>query len=142
MWLLGSRRQKPPDSRHYLAQCIPFLSPQVPIVKRVIARIAGSRNHAPSRPENLPRFHLPKMQMGASDYMRTRVWHGFITDAAAGHCIPYVGPSQVLWGSDFPHFRSIGLEAQSALKDLVGALPQVDQEKVVGGNAARVSNID
>ncbi len=92
--------------------------------------------------ENLPRFHLPKMQMGASDYMRTRVWHGFITDTAADHCIPYVGPSQVLWGSDFPHFRSIGLEAHSALKDLVGALPQADQEKVVGGNAAKVFNLD
>lgn len=92
--------------------------------------------------ENLPRFHLPKLQMNASDYMRTQVWHGFITDNAANHAIPYVGPSQVLWGSDFPHFRSIGLDAQSALHELVGDLPQEDQEKVVGGNAAKVFNLD
>jgi predicted TIM-barrel fold metal-dependent hydrolase len=80
--------------------------------------------------------------MPASDYMRTRVWHGFINDTAASHTIPYVGASQVLWGSDFPHFRSIGLEAQSALHELVGALPQEEQAKVVGGNAATVFNLD
>ena len=91
--------------------------------------------------ENLPRFHLPKLGMKASDYMRTNVWHGFITDTAANHTIPYVGPSQVLWGSDFPHFRSIGLEAQSALHDLVGDLPLEDQKRVVGGNAAEVFNV-
>ena len=72
--------------------------------------------------------------------MRTRVWHGFINDTAADHSIPYVGASQVLWGSDFPHTRSIGLEAQSALPQLLGALAREDQEKVVGGNAAHVFN--
>ena len=92
--------------------------------------------------ENLPLFHLPRLEMRASDYMRTRVWHGFITDNAAEHSIPYIGASQVLWGSDFPHFRSIGLEAQSAVSQLVGALPREDQEKVVGANAAKVFNID
>ena len=46
------------------------------------------------------------------------------------------------WGSDFPHFRSIGLEAQSALHALLGSLPRQDQEKVVGGNAAQVFNLD
>ncbi|MCH8947282.1 MAG: amidohydrolase family protein, partial [Acidobacteria bacterium] len=61
--------------------------------------------------ENLSRFHLPKLEMKASEYMRTQVWHGFITDSAASPTIPYVGASQVLWGSDFPHFCSIGLEA-------------------------------
>ena len=92
--------------------------------------------------ENISRFHLPRLQMRASDYMRTRVYHGFINDTAAAYSIPQAGVSQVLWGSDFPHFRSIGLEAQSALHDLVGALPHEDQEKVVGGNAAKVFNLD
>jgi predicted TIM-barrel fold metal-dependent hydrolase len=74
--------------------------------------------------------------------MRTRVFHGFISDTAADYSIPHVGSAQVIWGSDFPHFRSIGLDAQSALHELVGALPRDDQEKVVGGNAARVFNLD
>jgi len=80
--------------------------------------------------------------MRASDYMRTRVYHGFINDTAADYSIPHIGVDQVLWGSDFPHFRSIGLEAQSALHDLLGALPRQDQEKVVGRNAAQVFNLD
>ena len=43
---------------------------------------------------------------------------------------------------DFPHFRSIGLDAQSALHALVGSLPREGQEKVVGGNAVMVFNLD
>ena len=71
--------------------------------------------------DNITRFHLPRLKMRASDYMRTRVWHGFVLDTAASYTTPYVGASQVLWGSDFPHFRSIGLEAQATLHELVGA---------------------
>jgi predicted TIM-barrel fold metal-dependent hydrolase len=92
--------------------------------------------------ENISRFHLPRLSMRASDYMRTRVYHGFISDTAADYSIPHIGVDQVLWGSDFPHFRSIGLEAQSALHALIGTLPRQDQEKVVGGNAAQVFNLD
>ena len=88
------------------------------------------------------RLHLPKLKMRASNYMRTRVWHGFVDDTAAAYSIPYVGASQVLWGSDFPHIRSIGLEAQSAVYKLIETLPREDQEKVVGSNAAKVFNLD
>jgi uncharacterized protein len=91
--------------------------------------------------DNISRFHLPRLHMRASDYMRTRVYHGFINYTAADYRIPHIGVEQVLWGSDFPHFRSIGLEAQSALHTLLGALPRQDQEKVVGGNAAQVFNL-
>ena len=52
------------------------------------------------------------------------------------------GPSRMMWGSDFPHFRSIGLEAQTALHTLLGTLPRQDQDKVVGGNAAQVFHLD
>lgn len=87
-----------------------------------------------------PRLHLPRLNMRASDYMRTRVWHGFIDDTAAVHSIPYIGASQVLWGSDFPHTRSIGLDAQSTLAKQLATLSRDEQEKVVGGNAAQVFN--
>ena len=62
-----------------------------------------------------PRLNLPKLEMKASEYMKTRVFHGFIDDTAAEFAIPYVGADRVLWGSDFPHIRSIGLDAQSTL---------------------------
>ncbi len=87
------------------------------------------------------RLYLPKLKMRASDYMKTRIWHGFINDTAVTYSIPYIGASQVLWGSDFPHIRSIGLEAQSAVSKLIETLPPEDQEKVVGGNATKVFNL-
>ncbi len=85
-----------------------------------------------------PRLFLGQTEMKASDYMRTKVFHGFIDDTVAEHAIPQIGASQVMWGSDFPHIRSIGLEARSALQDMVGFLPEDDQNMVVGENALEV----
>jgi len=88
-----------------------------------------------------PRMHLRPLQMKASDYMRTRVYHGLIDDAYGPEMIPLIGADRVLWGSDFPHIRSIGLEAQEHVHRLLGALPHEEQAKVVGGSAAQVFNI-
>ena len=88
-----------------------------------------------------PRLKIPRLKMKASDYMRERIWHGFIDDTAAGFAIPYVGASRVLWGSDFPHIRSIGLDADSAVFNLIADLPPHEQEMVVGGNATEVFRV-
>jgi predicted TIM-barrel fold metal-dependent hydrolase len=88
-----------------------------------------------------PRMHLRDLEMRASDYMRTRVYHGLIDDAYGPEMIPLIGADRVLWGSDFPHIRSIGLEAQEHVHRLLSALPQADQEKVVGGSATQVFNL-
>ena len=85
-----------------------------------------------------PRMHLRPLQLKASDYMRTRVYHGLIDDAYGPQMIPLIGADRVLWGSDFPHIRSIGLEAQGHVHKLLGDLPWQAQEQVVGGNAAEV----
>ena len=96
---------------------------------------------ATARPASSTRIRVVRAR-SSTPAIRTRIWHGFINDTAAAYSIPYVGASQVLWGSDFPHIRSIGLEAQSSLSQLLGALVREDQEKVVGGNAAHVFNRD
>ena len=85
-----------------------------------------------------PRLNLPKLEMKASEYMKTRVFHGFIDDTAAEFAIPYVGADRVLWGSDFPHIRSIGLDAQSTLVQQLQTFSAEDQAKLVGGNAVEV----
>ena len=85
---------------------------------------------------------VPKLQMAPVDYLRTRIYHGFIDDVYAQYAIPHVGAERVLWGSDFPHIRSIGLEAHDTVSRLLSALPQADQEKVVGLNAASVFNVN
>ena len=88
-----------------------------------------------------PRMHLPPLKLRARDYMKTRVYHGLIDDAYGSQMIPLIGADRVLWGSDFPHIRSIGLEAQAHVKKMFGALLRQDQEQVVGGNAAKVFKI-
>jgi predicted TIM-barrel fold metal-dependent hydrolase len=89
-----------------------------------------------------PQMFTPRLRMRAREYMTTRIWHGFIDDTAAGFAIPYVGADRVLWGSDFPHIRSIGLDADSAVFRLIDGLSREDQEKVVGANAATVFNLN
>ena len=89
-----------------------------------------------------PRLNLPKLKMKAKDYMTTRVFHGFIDDTAAEFAIPHVGTDRVLWGSDFPHIRSIGLDAQSTLYQQLQTFSEEDQAKLVGGNAATVFNLN
>jgi predicted TIM-barrel fold metal-dependent hydrolase len=81
------------------------------------------------------------LKMRASDYMKTRVYHGMIDDAYGPQLMPLIGADRVLWGSDFPHIRSIGLEAQEHVHSQLANLPREDQEKIVGGNAAQVFHI-
>ena len=86
-----------------------------------------------------PRMHLHPLKMKASDYMRTRVYHGLIDDAYGPEMIPLIGADRVLWGSDFPHIRSIGLEAPGACPQAAWCPATEEQAKVVGGSAARCS---
>lgn len=89
-----------------------------------------------------PRLNVPKLEMKASEYMRSRVWHGFIDDTAAAHAIPYIGADQIMWGSDFPHTRSMGLEVHSELGRLLETLPEKDRAKVASTNAAKFFSLE
>ena len=89
-----------------------------------------------------PRLNLPKLNMKASEYMRTCVFHGFIDDTAAEFAIPHVGADRILWGSDFPHIRSIGLDAQSTLYQQLQTFSEEDQARLVGRNAAKVFGLE
>ena len=89
-----------------------------------------------------PRLNLPKLNMRASEYMKTRVFHGFIDDSAAELAIPYVGVDRILWGSDFPHIRSMGLDAKSTLYQQLQTFSEEDQAKLVGENAVKVFDLN
>ena len=89
-----------------------------------------------------PSMRLPALKMKASDYIKTRIYHGLIDDPYGSRMIPLVGADRVLWGSDFPHIRSIGLEAQEHVHQLFAPLEPEGWNKVFGGNAARVFNVN
>ena len=88
-----------------------------------------------------PRMSIRDLKTRASDYMKTRVYHGMIDDAYGPQMVPFIGADRILWGSDFPHIRSIGLEAQEHVHTQLADLPRQDQEKIAGGNAAKVFHI-
>ena len=87
------------------------------------------------------RHGLPKPEMRPSEYMRTRVWHGFIDDPYALAVIPFIGADQVMWGTDFPHEEGIGLGAQETVAKTVSGLSEEDKKKIIHGNAAKLWDI-
>ena len=89
-----------------------------------------------------PGLRLPKLDMKASEYVRDRCWHGFIDDVFAQFCVAQVGVDKVMWGSDFPHVRSIGLEAVNTANSLLSTLPLEDAQKIVADNAAELFGLD
>jgi predicted TIM-barrel fold metal-dependent hydrolase len=84
------------------------------------------------------RLDLPTLDMKASDYMRERIWHGVIDDPFAAEAAAKIGTDRVMWGSDFPHVRSIGLDAQSRLLSMFEGLDEDAAEQIVGGTVADV----
>ena len=89
-----------------------------------------------------PRVNLPNLKMRASDYVRTNCWHGIIDDPYAQLAIPAVGVDRVMWGSDFPHVRSIGLGVEEVVTALLDTLSVEERDKVVCGNTADIFNLD
>lgn len=87
------------------------------------------------------RLDLPKLEMKASDYMRHRIWHGVIDDPFGADAAMKIGVDRVMWGSDFPHVRSIGLDAQNRLSAMFDGLSAEESNKVVAGNVASVFSL-
>ena len=81
---------------------------------------------------------LPLLKMKPSEYLTTRIWHGMTDDPFGIDTIRRVGADCVLWGSDFPHVRSVNYDTKKAIADLYGELPAADQRKLVGENAAKL----
>ena len=84
---------------------------------------------------------LAKLELKASDYMRTRIWHGTIDDPYVRETMQVVGVDQILWGSDFPHIRSIGLEAHDTIAELYRDVPSADVEKLIASNVSTLYSL-
>ncbi len=81
---------------------------------------------------------IPPLKMDAPDYMKTRIWHGMVTDPYASMVRDIVGVNQIMWGSDYPHGRSIGTEVHEVLPKIFDGVPLAEQERMVAGNVAHV----
>jgi uncharacterized protein len=84
------------------------------------------------------RLQLPSLDMKASDYLRRRIWHGLIDEKIGLAAIADIGVDQVVWGSDFPHTISVGVETEKALDDLFEGISREDRAKLVAENARKL----
>ena len=88
------------------------------------------------------RVALPKLDLAKpSDYIFRNTWHGWIDDGHGTEAVKVLGTDRVLWGSDFPHVRSPGVNTQSEAAKLLGALSKGDQNKIIAANTAALYNI-
>jgi predicted TIM-barrel fold metal-dependent hydrolase len=86
-------------------------------------------------------LNVDKTKHRPSDYVKHRVYHGLISDPHLPEIVDKISPDNILWGSDFPHIRSIGLDAQDRAKEMFRDFPAAAQEKMVGGTVARLYGI-
>jgi predicted TIM-barrel fold metal-dependent hydrolase len=84
------------------------------------------------------RLSLPKLAMPASDYMRTRVWHGLIDDKFGLNGLDLIGDSQVCWGSDFPHSIAIGKDAQAEVDQVLAGVPKPKRQRLLADNVRQL----
>ena len=87
------------------------------------------------------KMSLPMLKKKPSEYMGTQIWHGVIGDPLTTQSINFLGTDMILWGSDFPHVRSVGLNTRESLNAQFAAFSAADRDKLVGGNVARLYDI-
>jgi predicted TIM-barrel fold metal-dependent hydrolase len=53
----------------------------------------------------------------------------------------YIGIDQLLWGSDFPHPEGTWPHSKKVVDQLFAGVPEAEREAIVGGNVAKIYNI-
>jgi len=53
-----------------------------------------------------------------------------------------IGVDNMMWGSDYPHSESTFPQSRKILAEILAGVPDEEQAKIVGGNAARVYHFD
>ena len=77
-----------------------------------------------------------------SDFMSRNVFHSFQEDALGIQLRHMIGVDNLLWGSDYPHAESTFPKSRDILDSILDGVPEDEQAKIVGGNAARIYRFD
>ena len=72
------------------------------------------------------------------DLFRQCVAISFQEDALAIKLRQEIGVDNLVWGSDYPHQESTFPRSREILDKVLAGVPQMEQEKIRGGNAARL----
>jgi predicted TIM-barrel fold metal-dependent hydrolase len=88
------------------------------------------------------KVRMAKLERKASEYVLDRTWHGWVDDGFGAEAVGYLGTDRVMWGSDFPHIRSMSANAQSETAKMLNSLPAEAQTKIVADNAAKLYRLN
>ncbi len=83
-----------------------------------------------------------KNGMRPSDFFRRNVVLSFQEDAIGIRLRDAIGVDNMMWGSDYPHSESTFPRSREILAEILSGVPEDEQAKIVGGNAARVYHFD
>jgi predicted TIM-barrel fold metal-dependent hydrolase len=82
-----------------------------------------------------------KLELLPSEYVRRQVFFAFQFEALGMDLIGRLGAGNVMWASDYPHSDSTWPRSRQHLADILAAVPEDVQEKVINRNAARLYHL-
>jgi hypothetical protein len=86
-----------------------------------------------------PRY--PHWTENPADTWKRQVYATFQDDIPGIRCRDMIGVSQLMWGSDYPHFDSTWPNSQDAIERNFEGVPDNEKEMILGGNMIRVYNL-
>jgi aminocarboxymuconate-semialdehyde decarboxylase len=117
-----------------------------PGLNLIHSHLGGVVPYLAQRLEDCWRVHSKEMNVALpetpSEYYRRQVYPDSISAylPAMRCCLDFVGPRHICMGTDYPHGIGNWEHAIDLVKQL--GLPEEDSDRVLGGNAARICNID
>src|SRR5690606_28878250 len=87
-----------------------------------------------------PRY--PQMSKSGGDYWRTQIYSTFQDDEPGMRCRDMLGVTQLMWGSDYPHFDSTWPNSRAATERNFAGVPEDEMELILGGNMVRVYGLE
>ena len=80
----------------------------------------------------------PDIKRLPSEYFTDSIATTFITDPYAIVNRHYVGLSQMMWSSDYPHGGSDWPESRAAIDRYFDGVPEDERHQILAGNALRI----
>ena len=77
-----------------------------------------------------------------SDFFRSNCFLGFQEDTLGIEQRNRIGVDTLMWGADYPHLESTFPRSREILEHILGDCTEAEKAKIVGGNAARVYNLN
>ena len=84
----------------------------------------------------------PKLAQPPSHYAKSQCFVTLGADRAPLLAREITGVDPLLWASDYPHPEGTFPESQAVVERIFAGIPESDVQAIVGGNAARVYDID